>query len=184
MPYVESIKVFCRVVELGSITSGGRDMRLTPAVASNRIKELEKRLGVRLFDEQRANCAPQKPASFSMIMPAASLTRWMMQRPLLRAFQANLGVLCVYLHHLVLVSACLRRSCPLSRTAILMCKFSCACPIARSTFWKTASTSPSCSATRLTAPSNNVSWPMYPAPSSQRPTIWPSTARPTAPNHL
>jgi len=50
MPYVESIKVFCRVVELGSITSGGRDMRLTPAVASNRIKELEKRLGVRLFD--------------------------------------------------------------------------------------------------------------------------------------
>ncbi len=50
MPYVESIKVFCRVVELGSITSGGRDLRLTPAVASNRIKELEKRLGVRLFD--------------------------------------------------------------------------------------------------------------------------------------
>ena len=50
MPYVESIKVFCRVVELGSITSGGRDLRLTPAVASNRIKELEKRLGARLFD--------------------------------------------------------------------------------------------------------------------------------------
>lgn len=50
MPYVESIKVFCRVVELGSITAGGRDLRLTPAVASNRIKELEKRLGVRLFD--------------------------------------------------------------------------------------------------------------------------------------
>lgn len=50
MPYIESIKVFCRVVELGSITSGGRDMRLTPAVASNRIKELEKRLGARLFD--------------------------------------------------------------------------------------------------------------------------------------
>ncbi|MBU2981295.1 LysR family transcriptional regulator [Lentibacter algarum] len=50
MPYVESIKVFVRVVELGSITSGGRDLRLTPAVASNRIKELEKRLGLRLFD--------------------------------------------------------------------------------------------------------------------------------------
>jgi|GEM_PF-736136 len=27
MPYVESIKVFCRVVELGFITSGGRDLR-------------------------------------------------------------------------------------------------------------------------------------------------------------
>lgn len=50
MPYIESIKVFCRVVELGSITSGGRDLRLTPAVASNRIKALEKRLGARLFD--------------------------------------------------------------------------------------------------------------------------------------
>ncbi len=50
MPYVESIKVFVRVVELGSITAGGRDLRLTPAVASNRVKELEKRLGMRLFD--------------------------------------------------------------------------------------------------------------------------------------
>jgi DNA-binding transcriptional LysR family regulator len=50
MPYVESIKVFVRVVELGSITAGGRDLRLTPAVASNRIKELESRLGVRLFN--------------------------------------------------------------------------------------------------------------------------------------
>jgi DNA-binding transcriptional LysR family regulator len=50
MPYVESIKVFVRVVELGSITAAGRDQRLTPAVASNRIKELERRLGVRLFN--------------------------------------------------------------------------------------------------------------------------------------
>jgi len=50
MPYLESLKVFVRVVELGSITSGGRDLRLTPAVASNRVKELEKRLGVRLFN--------------------------------------------------------------------------------------------------------------------------------------
>jgi len=50
MPYLDSIRVFVRVVELGSITSGGRDLRLTPAVASNRIKELEKHLGVRLFN--------------------------------------------------------------------------------------------------------------------------------------
>ena len=50
MPYLESLKVFVRVVELGSITSGGRDLRLTPAVASNRIKELERRLDVRLFN--------------------------------------------------------------------------------------------------------------------------------------
>ena len=38
MAYLESLRVFCRVVELGSITSGGRDLRLTPAVASKRIK--------------------------------------------------------------------------------------------------------------------------------------------------
>lgn len=50
MPYLESLRVFVRVVELGSITAGGRDLRLTPAVASNRIKELEGRLGVRLFN--------------------------------------------------------------------------------------------------------------------------------------
>lgn len=58
MPYVESIKVFLRVVELGSITAGGRDLRLTPAVASNRIKELEKRLGVRLFNRTTRKLGP------------------------------------------------------------------------------------------------------------------------------
>ncbi len=50
LPYLDSIRVFVRVVELGSITAAGRDQRLTPAVASNRIKELEQRLGVRLFN--------------------------------------------------------------------------------------------------------------------------------------
>ncbi|MEP2534141.1 LysR family transcriptional regulator [Shimia sp.] len=58
MPYLESLKVFVRVVELGSITSGGRDMRLTPAVASNRVKELEQRLGVRLFNRTTRNLSP------------------------------------------------------------------------------------------------------------------------------
>lgn len=50
MPYIDSMRVFVRVVELGSITAGGRDLRLTPAVASNRIRELEGRLGVRLLN--------------------------------------------------------------------------------------------------------------------------------------
>lgn len=58
MPYLESIKVFVRVVELGSITSGGRDLRLTPAVASNRVKELERRLGVRLFNRTTRSLTP------------------------------------------------------------------------------------------------------------------------------
>jgi DNA-binding transcriptional LysR family regulator len=58
MPYLESLRVFVRVVELGSITSGGRDLRLTPAVASNRVKELENRLGVRLFNRTTRNLTP------------------------------------------------------------------------------------------------------------------------------
>ncbi|WP_435141503.1 LysR family transcriptional regulator [Pseudopelagicola sp. nBUS_19] len=58
MPYLESLKVFVRVVELGSITSGGRDLRLTPAVASNRVKELEQRLGVRLLNRTTRNLSP------------------------------------------------------------------------------------------------------------------------------
>ncbi|MHA6325353.1 LysR family transcriptional regulator [Roseivivax sp. CAU 1753] len=58
MPYLESLRVFVRVVELGSITAGGRDLRLTPAVASNRIKELERRLDVRLFNRTTRKLSP------------------------------------------------------------------------------------------------------------------------------
>ena len=58
MPYIESLQVFVRVVELGSITSGGRDLRLTPAVASKRIKELEAHLGVRLFNRTTRSIIP------------------------------------------------------------------------------------------------------------------------------
>lgn len=50
MSYLESLRVFVRVVELGSITAGGRDLRLSPAVASNRVKDLENRFGVRLLN--------------------------------------------------------------------------------------------------------------------------------------
>ncbi|HBM58233.1 MAG TPA: LysR family transcriptional regulator, partial [Citreicella sp.] len=45
-------------MELGSITSGGRDLRLTPAVASKRLKELEKHLGVRLFNRTTRSINP------------------------------------------------------------------------------------------------------------------------------
>jgi DNA-binding transcriptional LysR family regulator len=57
MAYLESIRVFVRTVELGSITAGGRDQRLTPAVASKRIKELEQRLGIRLFNRTTRSLA-------------------------------------------------------------------------------------------------------------------------------
>ena len=58
MPYLNSIRVFIRTVELGSISAAGRDQRLTPAVASNRIKELESRLGIRLFNRTTRKMAP------------------------------------------------------------------------------------------------------------------------------
>src|SRR6185436_17741892 len=50
LAYLDNIAVFVRVVELGNLSAAGRDMRISPAVASNRIKELEKHLGVRLFN--------------------------------------------------------------------------------------------------------------------------------------
>ncbi|HAC48222.1 LysR family transcriptional regulator [Sulfitobacter sp. HI0082] len=58
MSYIESLRVFVRVMDLGSITAGGRDLRLTPAVASKRLKELEKHLGVRLFNRTTRSITP------------------------------------------------------------------------------------------------------------------------------
>jgi DNA-binding transcriptional LysR family regulator len=56
--YLDNIAVFVRVLELGSLSSAGRDMRISPAVASNRIKELEKHLGVRLFNRTTRQLMP------------------------------------------------------------------------------------------------------------------------------
>ena len=50
MAYLDNVAVFVRVFELGNLSAAGRDMRVSPAVASNRLKELEKHLGVRLFN--------------------------------------------------------------------------------------------------------------------------------------
>jgi DNA-binding transcriptional LysR family regulator len=58
MAYLDNIAVFVRVVELGNLSSAGRDMRISPAVASNRIKELEKHLGVRLFNRTTRQLMP------------------------------------------------------------------------------------------------------------------------------
>lgn len=58
MSYLESLRVFVRVIELGSITAGGRDLRLSPAVASNRIKDLENRFGVRLLNRTTRRLTP------------------------------------------------------------------------------------------------------------------------------
>lgn len=50
MSYVNNIRMFVRVYELGNMSAAARDQRTSPAVASARISELEKHLGVRLFN--------------------------------------------------------------------------------------------------------------------------------------
>lgn len=58
MSYLESLRVFVRVVELGSITAGGRDMRLSPAAASTRIRDLEAKFGARLLNRTTRTLTP------------------------------------------------------------------------------------------------------------------------------
>lgn len=49
MPHTEDMAIFVRVIELGSLSAAGRDMRMSPAVVSNRIARLEGDLGIRLL---------------------------------------------------------------------------------------------------------------------------------------
>ena len=58
MSYLDNVRVFVRVIELGTLSAAGRDQRVTPAVASNRIKELERHLGVRLFNRTTRKLSP------------------------------------------------------------------------------------------------------------------------------
>ena len=50
MPDTQDFAIFVRVVELGSLSAAGRDMRLSAAVISNRIARLEKDVGTRLLN--------------------------------------------------------------------------------------------------------------------------------------
>ena len=50
MSYVANLKTFVRVYDLGNMSAAGRDLRVSAAVTSSRIAELEKHLGVRLFN--------------------------------------------------------------------------------------------------------------------------------------
>lgn len=49
MSYFENIQTFVRVYELGNMSAAARDLRISAAVASARISQLEEHLGVRLF---------------------------------------------------------------------------------------------------------------------------------------
>lgn len=52
------VRMFVRVYELGSMSAAARDQRTSPAVASGRIGELEKHLGVRLFNRTTRKLQP------------------------------------------------------------------------------------------------------------------------------
>lgn len=58
MSYVITLKMFVRVYELGSMSAAARDQRTSPAVASARISELERHLGVRLFNRTTRSLQP------------------------------------------------------------------------------------------------------------------------------
>ncbi|PIE14118.1 MAG: LysR family transcriptional regulator [Rhodobacterales bacterium] len=49
MSYLDNIRTFVRVHELGSMSAAARDQRISPAVASSRIQQLEEHLNTRLF---------------------------------------------------------------------------------------------------------------------------------------
>lgn len=50
MALLENIRVFVRVVEAGSLSAAGRQLRMSPAVVSHRLQQLENHLGVRLVN--------------------------------------------------------------------------------------------------------------------------------------
>lgn len=58
MSYVANLRTFVRVYELGSMSAAGRDLRISAAVSSSRIGELEKHLGVRLFNRTTRKLKP------------------------------------------------------------------------------------------------------------------------------
>lgn len=49
MAYLDNVRTFVRVYELGNMSAAARDQRISAAVASARISQLEEHLGVRLF---------------------------------------------------------------------------------------------------------------------------------------
>ncbi|KUJ73758.1 LysR family transcriptional regulator [Ruegeria marisrubri] len=58
MSYFDNIRTFVRVYELGSMSAAGRDLRVSPAVTSARISQLEEHLGVRLFQRTTRSLTP------------------------------------------------------------------------------------------------------------------------------
>ncbi len=58
MAYLDNIRTFVRVYELGNMSAAARDQRISAAVASARISQLEDHLGVRLFQRTTRQLNP------------------------------------------------------------------------------------------------------------------------------
>lgn len=58
MAYLDNIKTFVRVYELGNMSAAARDQRISAAVASSRISQLEEHLNVRLFQRTTRQLNP------------------------------------------------------------------------------------------------------------------------------
>ncbi len=58
MAYLENIRTFLRVYELGNMSAAARDLRISSAVASSRISQLEEHLNVRLFQRTTRALSP------------------------------------------------------------------------------------------------------------------------------
>ena len=69
MAYLDNIRTFVRVYELGSMSAAARDQRISAAVASARVSHLEDHLGVRLF--QRTTRVLQPTEQGRMFYPGA-----------------------------------------------------------------------------------------------------------------
>ena len=63
MSYVNNLRTFVRVYELGSMSAAGRDQRVSAAVASARLADLERHLGVRLFNRTTRSLQPTEQGS-------------------------------------------------------------------------------------------------------------------------
>ncbi|WP_306044940.1 LysR family transcriptional regulator [Nioella sp. MMSF_3534] len=58
MAYLDNVRTFVRVFELGSMSAAARDQRISAAVASSRISQLEEHLNVRLFQRTTRQLNP------------------------------------------------------------------------------------------------------------------------------
>jgi DNA-binding transcriptional LysR family regulator len=55
---LENMRTFVRVVEMGNLSAAGRSLRMSPAVVSHRIQQLEQHLGVRLLNRTTRQLQP------------------------------------------------------------------------------------------------------------------------------